>query len=122
MLPLLYGPLFKPSARKVDCRRWGRLVVGIHLDVDGSIVATTGACNEGMDLSYKGVWGYHPLFVSMANAQEPLFVVNRPANRPSHDEAVYWIDQSSPWCDRWPSAAWSSAATPTSPKRVNSTA
>jgi DDE family transposase len=62
------------------------------LDVDGSIVGTTGACKQGMDLSYKGVWGYHPLLVSLANTQEVLFVANRPGNRPSHDDAAYWIN------------------------------
>jgi hypothetical protein len=27
------------------------------LEVDGSLVGTTGECKQGMDLSYKGVWG-----------------------------------------------------------------
>jgi hypothetical protein len=29
------------------------------IDVDGVIVATTAQCKEGMDISYKGSWGYH---------------------------------------------------------------
>ena len=53
------------------------------LEVDGSIVGTTGECKQGMDLSYKGVWGYHPLLISLANTHEVLYVVNRPGNRPS---------------------------------------
>jgi hypothetical protein len=64
------------------------------LDVDGSIVGTTGQCKQGMDLSYKGIWGYHPLLVSLANTQEVLFVANRPGNRPSHEDAVYWVNQA----------------------------
>jgi len=40
------------------------------------------------------VWGYHPLFVSLANTGEPLYLVNRPGNRPSHDGAAAWLDRA----------------------------
>jgi hypothetical protein len=63
------------------------------LDVDGILAATRGECKEGMDISYKSVWGYHPLLLSLANTMEPLYMVNRPGNRPSHDGAVEWIDR-----------------------------
>ena len=48
------------------------------LDVDGIVAPTTGECKEGMDIAYNGVWGYHPLLLSLANTAEPLFLVNRP--------------------------------------------
>ena len=64
------------------------------LDVDGMIAPTHGECKEGMGLSYNGVWGYHPLMVSLANTLEPLYLVNRSGNRPSHDGAVEWMDKA----------------------------
>lgn len=68
------------------------------LDVDGTLVETQGECKEGMDLSYKGVWGFHPLLVSLSNTQEPLVIENRSGNRPSHENAFTRIDQAIRWC------------------------
>ncbi len=58
------------------------------IDMDGTLVITTGECKQGMDISYKGTWGYHPLVVSLAETGEVLRLVNRSGNRPSHEGAA----------------------------------
>ena len=65
-----------------------------YIDVDGTLAPTLGTKKEGMDMSYKGVWGYHPLIVSLANTGEVLYLVNRPGNVPSHTGAAEWIDRA----------------------------
>ena len=74
----------------------GRDLLGpvAYIDVDGTLAPTLGRKKAGMDMSYKGVWGYHPLVVSLANTGEVLYVVNRPGNAVSHRGAAVWIDKA----------------------------
>ncbi len=68
------------------------------IEGDGTLVTTTGECKQGMDISFKGGWGYHPLIISLANTAEPLFVVNRSGSRPSHEGATAYFDQAVQLC------------------------
>jgi hypothetical protein len=74
----------------------GRDLLGdiAYIDVDGTMAPTTGSHKAGMGISHKGIWGYHPLIVSLANTKEVLYVVNRPGNAVSHHNAAGWIDKA----------------------------
>ncbi len=62
------------------------------VDMDGHIVETAAECKDGIDISYDGRWGYHPLLISLAETGEPLRIVNRSGNRPSHEGAAAQCD------------------------------
>ena len=70
------------------------------IDMDGSLVKTTGECKHGMDIAYDGTWGYHPLVLTLANTGEVLSLVNRSGNRPSHEGAAAQVDRALAVCFR----------------------
>jgi len=83
---------------------WARQPKGFFdratIDLDGVLVTTTGECKQGMDISYKGTWGYHPLLVSLAETGEVLRLLNRSGNRPSHEGAAAEADEAIALCRR----------------------
>ena len=70
------------------------------IDADGTLVGTDAECKRDIDRAYEGTWGYHPLLVSLANTAEPLFLVNRPGNRPSPEGAHAYLDKAVDLCRR----------------------
>jgi len=68
------------------------------VDADGTITPTDGEKKRGMGISYKGIWGYQPLLVSLAETGEPLYVVNRPGNAGSQSGCVEWIERAIALC------------------------
>jgi hypothetical protein len=70
------------------------------IEMDGTLVETTGQCKQGMDISYKGIWGYHPLVLTLAETGEVLRLVNRSGNRPSQEGAASEADQAIAVCRR----------------------
>jgi hypothetical protein len=80
--------------RRVWEQQPGQFMAEAFIDTDGTIAPTLGECKGGMSLSYKGIWGYAPLTVSLANTNEVLYLVNRPGNVVSHEGCVPWIDRA----------------------------
>jgi hypothetical protein len=70
------------------------------IDMDGTLVGTTGRCKRGMDIAYDGTWGYHPLVLTLAQTGEVLRIVNRSGNRPSHEGAAAEVDRCLAVCFR----------------------
>lgn len=70
------------------------------LEADGSIVPSDAECKHGMDFTYDGQYGYHPLLISLANTAEPLFLLNRSGNRPSQEQAEVYLDKAIALCRR----------------------
>lgn len=68
------------------------------IEMDGTVVETTGQCKEGMDISYKGIWGYHPLVLTLAETGETLRILNRSGNRPSQEGAAGQADKAIDLC------------------------
>jgi len=68
------------------------------IEMDGTMVATTGSCQPGMDISCKKTRGRHPLVATPANTQEVLSIVNRPGNRPGHEGSPAEADRAIALC------------------------
>ncbi len=85
--------VFHEARQQVWARQPAAFFAEAQIDMDGTLVVTGGECKAGMDISYQGTWGYHPLIVSLANTGEVLSIVNRSGNRPSHEGAAEEVDR-----------------------------
>jgi len=73
----------------------GRALPGpvAYVDIDGTVAPTQGRKKTGVEMSYKGIWGYHPLIISLANTGEgmtnPVFLKGLGAA--AMMGVVYWV-------------------------------
>jgi hypothetical protein len=68
------------------------------IEADGTMVETYGEKKEGIGINHKGLWGYHPLVVTLAETQEVLYLANRSGNRPSHEHSPFYFDLAIKQC------------------------
>jgi hypothetical protein len=92
--------IFNESRLRVWKQQPDEFFEDAFIDADGTHTPTDGWCKQGVDINYKGLWTYHPLIVSLANTAEPLFLVNRSGNRPSHEQAHVYLDKAAALCRR----------------------
>lgn len=85
--------VFHETRVKVWARQPRAFFDEARIDMDGTLVPTGGACKQGVDISYNGLWSYHALVLSLANTGEVLSIVNRSGNRPSHEGAAEEVDR-----------------------------
>jgi hypothetical protein len=86
------------SRLKVWSRQPAEFFAQARIEADGTFVKTDAECKQGIDINYKGEWGYHPLVLTLANTGEVLRLINRSGNRPSHEGAAAMFDQSIAMC------------------------
>ena len=86
--------LINKARQRVWARQSAAFFNLARIDMDGVLVETLGECKVGMDIAYNGMWGCHPLVVSLANTGEVLSVLNRSGNRPSHEGAAAEVDRA----------------------------
>jgi len=94
----LLQEIFNATRRKVWQQQPASFFQEAILDADGTMVETSGECKQGMEINYQGQWGYEALVVSLANTGEPLYLMNRPGNRPSHEHAAAYFDRAIALC------------------------
>jgi hypothetical protein len=70
------------------------------IDMDSTIVETDGECKGGMDISYKNIWGYHPLLFTLAETGEVLRLTNRGGNAQSGHNAFKDADKIIALCKK----------------------
>jgi hypothetical protein len=92
--------IFDETRLKVWARQPDSFFEEALIDLDGTLVETSAEKMQGIDISYNGIWGYHPLIVSLANTGEILSIVNRSGNRPSHEGAAAQADIAIDLCRR----------------------
>ena len=96
----LLQDIFDETRLKVWAQQPAAFFTEATLDMDGTLVETTGQCKQGMDIAYDGTWGYHPLVLTLAQTGEVLRIVNRSGNRPSHEGAAAQVDRCLETCFR----------------------
>ena len=64
------------------------------IDVDGTRAGTRGECQEGIGLSYKGIWGAAPPIASRAQTKAGLSLMNRPGPSARPRGSVEWSDRA----------------------------